>query len=160
MKAYLLTIVFLPFFSSLRNEAALSEAPEAWQAEALRLVNQARIRGCRCGGKRMSPAPVLRFSEHLSRIAKGHADYLLRRGYITHRGPGGTRVGQRASRAGYRWRVIGENIASGYNTPRAVVQTWLNSPGHCENIMDSQYSEMGIARAGNIYVQVLAKPMR
>ena len=159
MKAYLLTLVLFSFCSSLRNEANPVAAPESWQAEVLRLVNQARVSGCSCGGKRMSPAPVLRFSDDLTRIAKGHADYLRKRGYIPHRGRGGTRVGQRASRAGYRWRAIGENIASGYTTPRAVVESWLESPGHCRNIMDASYTQMGVARSGNIYVQVLAKPM-
>ncbi|GIV32365.1 MAG: hypothetical protein KatS3mg030_667 [Saprospiraceae bacterium] len=159
MKTCLLTLVLFSCCASLRNEANRVAVPESWQAEVLRLVNQARMKGCSCGGKRMSPAPVLRFSEDLTRIAKGHADYLRKRGYITHRGRGGTRVGARASRAGYRWRAIGENIASGYNTPRAVVDSWLESPGHCRNIMDPNYTEMGVARLGNIYVQVLAKPM-
>lgn len=157
MKAYLLSIVVIMLFSSLRNT---DSAPDVWQAEALQLVNQARARGCSCGGTYMRPAQSLSFSSKLSQVALGHARYLQSKDRISHRGRGGTRVGQRADNAGYNWQYIGENIALGYPTPAANIAVWLESPGHCQNIMDPNYTEMGIARAGNIYVQVLAEPMK
>lgn len=156
MKAYLLAFLFFSFCTSLRNAET---APDAWQAAALQLVNQSRNSGCHCGDRYLPPARPLKFSPRLSAIALQHARYLHKKGRISHRGQGGTRVGQRADKAGYRWQYIGENIAMGYPTPAANVAAWLHSPGHCHNLMDPAYSEMGIARAGNVYVQVLAKPM-
>ena len=155
MKAHLFSILFCFAFPSLRNA---TPAPEAWQAEALRLLNEARTHGCNCGYTHMPAVAPLTFSLKLSRVAKGHAQYLETKNAIGHRGRGGTRVGQRAAQAGYRWRYIGENIAMGYPGTAANVAAWLGSPGHCSNIMDAHYTEMGIARAGSIYVLVLASP--
>jgi uncharacterized protein YkwD len=50
-------------------------------------------------------------------------------------------------RTGYRARHVGENIASGVPTAREVVDGWLASPGHCSNIMDPRFTEMGVAYA-------------
>ena len=58
-----------------------------------------------------------------------------------------------------------KNVASGQQTPDAVVKSWLESPGHCENIMEPRFVEMGVAyatgqsgRHGLYWVQVLAQP--
>ena len=69
----------------------------------------------------------------------------------------------RALRAGYKWRTIGENIASGQRTAQEAVQGWLDSPGHCANIMNAAFAEMGVGYAvnparGTLYwTQVLAR---
>jgi uncharacterized protein YkwD len=67
--------------------------------------------------------------------------------------------------AGYQEKLVGENIAYGPTTADEVVQGWLGSPGHCENIMNPQFAEMGIAYAagqaskrGLYWVQLLAAP--
>lgn len=143
-------------FSSLRN---VDTKPDAWQVETLQLVNEARSKGCLCGNTWMRPAAPLKLSAVLSKVAAEHAQYLRSKNRISHRGKGGTNVGQRTTQAGYRWQYVGENIAMGYITPAANIAAWLHSPDHCANIMDPVYTEMGIARAGNVYVQVLARPM-
>ncbi|WP_424932593.1 CAP domain-containing protein [Amaricoccus macauensis] len=45
---------------------------------------------------------------------------------------------------GYDWRALGENIAAGYSTPEAVVQAWINSPGHRSNMLSENFDEIGI----------------
>jgi len=47
----------------------------------------------------------------------------------------------------YQEKLVGENIAYGPKTADEVVQGWLDSPGHCANIMDPRFAEMGIAYA-------------
>ena len=47
--------------------------------------------------------------------------------------------------AGYNWRASGENVASGQRDADAVVAAWLESPGHCANIMEPNFTEMGVA---------------
>jgi uncharacterized protein YkwD len=60
----------------------------------------------------------------------------------------GTRVvGDRALQAGYRWRRIAENIAAGQESGDEAVAGWLASPGHCANIMNGRFTEMGAAYA-------------
>ena len=55
----------------------------------------------------------------------------------------------RATAAGYRWVRVGENIASGQRTVEDAVASWLDSPGHCANIMNPAFTEMGAAYAIN-----------
>ena len=50
-------------------------------------------------------------------------------------------------RAGYVWRSVGENVAAGQPDAETVVKAWLDSPGHCENIMSPNFREMGVAFA-------------
>lgn len=74
---------------------------------------------------------------------------MARHNYFSHSGRDGSHVAERASRTGYPWRAIGENIAAGQMQADAAVQGWLNSPGHCANLMSPTYTEMGAAFAVN-----------
>src|ERR1017187_3320510 len=72
----------------------------------------------------------------------------------------------RVRAVGYKEKLVGENIAYGPKSAEEVVQGWLSSPGHCENIMDPRFAEMGIAYApghaskrGLYWVQLLADPL-
>jgi uncharacterized protein YkwD len=72
---------------------------------------------------------------------------------------------RRATRAGYSWASVAENVAGGQTTAEEVVKTWLASPGHCANLMNPRYSESGVARATDpdsehvvYWVQVFAAP--
>jgi uncharacterized protein YkwD len=53
------------------------------------------------------------------------------------------------TRAGYRWSLVGENIASGVGSAREAVADWLASPHHCANIMTAGFRQMGVAFAVN-----------
>ena len=69
--------------------------------------------------------------------------------FFSHDGSDGSTPGERATRAGYRWSLVGENIASGVRTPREAVAGWLASPHHCANIMTAGFRQMGVAFAVN-----------
>ena len=47
-------------------------------------------------------------------------------------------------RAGYSFQAAGENIAAGQTTPQEVVDGWMQSPGHCSNIMSPSFTEIGV----------------
>ena len=70
----------------------------------------------------------------------------------------------RVLRAGYQPRLTGENIAYGPESAEEVVAGWLASPGHCANIMDSRFQDIGVGLAtgrkrGQIYwVQTFGAP--
>jgi uncharacterized protein YkwD len=123
---------------------AAAQADEV-QARVLALVNEARARPQRCGSQAFAAAPPLRLNPTLQSVASSHAAEMARYSYFSHTGRDGSTVDGRATRAGYPWRAIGENIAAGQMTADAVVQGWINSPGHCANIMSPAYSEMGAA---------------
>jgi len=51
----------------------------------------------------------------------------------------------RAKAAGYRGRQIGENIAAGQSSPNKAMASWLASPGHCANLMNPMFTQVGAA---------------
>ncbi|MBS0395330.1 MAG: CAP domain-containing protein [Proteobacteria bacterium] len=133
--------------------------------EVLDRVNAARSAGRRCGSVHYPAAPPLALSEALSRIAAGHSAAMGARDDLEHEDPDGSTPADRVRRGGYAARLVGENIASGAPTAAEVVQGWLASPGHCANIMDRRFSEMGIAfrvaprsRGAIYWTQLLAAP--
>ncbi len=130
----------------------------------MKLVNQARTRGRTCGNGQFAPSAPLLVSDKLYRAARTHASDMARRNYFEHRGRDGSSPKDRVQREGYRLRLTGENIAFGPETAAEVVDGWLASPGHCANIMDPRFREMGVAvalgsRRGHFYwVQELGTP--
>jgi uncharacterized protein YkwD len=151
-------------------ESAPAAAPRAAPAavlanQALQLVNDVRARGARCGERNFPPARALALSGTLANVAFGHAADMAEHDYFEHRDLNGQLPADRVRAVGYREKVVGENIAYGPKSVDEVVQGWLDSPGHCENIMDPRFAEMGIAyatgrsgRHGLYWVQVLAEP--
>jgi uncharacterized protein YkwD len=132
---------------------------------ALELVNDVRAHGTRCGERLYSPAPPLALSGTLANVAFGHAADMAEHDYFEHRDLNGQSPADRVRAVGYREKLVGENIAYGPKTVEEVVRGWLDSPGHCENIMDPRFAEMGIAymagrsgRHGLYWVQVFAEP--
>lgn len=83
--------------------------------------------------------PALHQSNLLDNSAQGWTNWMVRNGEITH----GADFSARISAAGFRWSWAGENIAAGFSTPNAVVRGWMSSYGHCQNILDPDYSRVG-----------------
>jgi uncharacterized protein YkwD len=132
---------------------------------ALVLVNEVRARGAHCGAQAFAPAPPLTLSGTLDSVAYGHASDMAAHNYFEHEDLNGQTPADRVRAVGYREKLVGENIAYGPETVDEVVQGWLNSPDHCENIMDPRFAQMGVAFAagrgtkrGLYWVQLLAQP--
>lgn len=119
------------------------------QARVLTLVNQARARPRRCGNESFAAAGPVRLSSTLQQVASGHATDMARYNYFSHTSRDGDSMVERASRAGYPRRAMAENIAAGQLKADAAMQSWLESPGHCANIMAPAFNEMGAAFAVN-----------
>jgi len=118
-------------------------------SRVLALVNQARAQPRRCGSQAFGAAGPLAGNRLLAQAAQVHADSMARHGYLEHRGRDGSTPVERVDRTGYRWRSVGENIASGQTSAEQVVRGWLASPEHCVNIMEPRFTEMGVAFAVN-----------
>ena len=120
----------------------------------LQQVNAARERGASCGGQAYGAARTVAWNDQLVSAASGHSRDMADRNYFDHRSLSGTEPGQRVDAVGYKWRGVAENIAAGQFDAQSVVRGWLNSPGHCRNIMDPKFTEIGVAcaaRAGTVY---------
>lgn len=135
------------------------------RSELLARTNQARAQARRCGDRQFGPAGPLRLVPALNRTAEIHAADMARHSFFSHTGHDGSQVAQRADRSAYAWRRIGENLAGGQTTAAAAVEGWLASPGHCANLMQPDFTEMGLAYAVNLqssqgvyWVQVLGTP--
>jgi uncharacterized protein YkwD len=124
-------------------------------ARVLALTNEARSRPRRCGEQAFQAAPPVRWDAQLEQAAARHANDMAAHAYLDHRGRDGSTPAQRVTRSGYRWRGVGENVASGQVTPREVVDDWLRSPGHCANLMNAEFTEMGVAYAVNMNAEAV-----
>jgi len=116
---------------------------------ALALINQARSHARRCGATPFEPAPPLALNATLEHAAERYARDMATYGYLDHTGRDGSSPAQRITRSGYRWREVGENLASGIMKPEDAVAGWLHSPEHCANLMDPAFRQMGVAYAVN-----------
>ncbi|HEX2609211.1 MAG TPA: CAP domain-containing protein [Flavisolibacter sp.] len=119
----------------------------------LSLVNEARKKGCRCGDTYYPSAPALQWNDQLERAALDHSRDMSSKKYFSHTSPEGLGAGERIQNAGYNWMMYAENIGMGFKDEKEVVEGWLNSPGHCKNIMNTSYKEMGVGKVGNYWTQ-------
>jgi uncharacterized protein YkwD len=85
----------------------------------------------------------------LDRAALEHSKDMAQHNYMDHTGRDGSSPADRITRTGYKWRMVGENLASGVLTPEEAVSGWVHSPHHCENLMTARFTQMGIAFAVN-----------
>ncbi|MDH5676083.1 MAG: CAP domain-containing protein [Myxococcales bacterium] len=128
--------------------AAVADWDPAWaefEEEVLRLTNEARAAGATCGELGpFEPAGPLVMSPELRCAARLHSQDMGQQGYFDHDSPDGRTPFDRMSAAGYSGGGGGENIAMGQPTPADVVAGWMDSPGHCSNIMQPGFTEIGI----------------
>lgn len=121
-------------------------------------VNLERSRGATCAADYFRPAPPLTLEERLVRTAELHTSDMVRNGFFSHAGSDGSSVGDRASRQGYVWRAVGENIAWGQRSVEQVMTAWMNSPGHCRAIMNGEFQELGAAWEDDFWTLVFGTP--
>ena len=123
-------------------------APEA-QA-MLDAVNAFRSQARNCGSRGSFPAVgALSWSCQLETAALNHSIDMANNNFFDHTGSDGSSAGDRATRAGYRWWTWGENIAAGYPSVSAAMQGWIDSPGHCANMMNGNFTNLGSAQFTN-----------
>lgn len=126
---------------------APATTPSSYEAEVLRATNTARAHGRTCGSTVMPAAPPLSWNGKLGYAARAHSRDMAKRGYFSHTSKDGTGFATRITQTGYRWSALSENIAAGYSKPAAVVAAWLESPGHCLNLMSRSTTQLGVGYA-------------
>jgi len=92
---------------------------------------------------------LLIWDNRLFDAARGHSEDMAEQNYFSHDSLDGRSFSQRISDAGYTCNMCGENIAGGYSTPQAVVNAWMNSQGHRDNILSSSFCDIGVGYASD-----------
>jgi uncharacterized protein YkwD len=105
-------------------------------SDLLQLTNEKRAE------KGLKP---LTMNTELSQAASKKADFMFAKNFWAHIGPDGTTPWYFIRNAGYDYVYAGENLARGYTTAPDVVDAWMASPSHRENILSPNYSEIGFA---------------
>jgi len=125
-------------------------------------INNARAVQQNCDTEGMKPAvPALAWNDKLYSAAAEHSNDMAKSDTFSHTGSGtqsdwtsqenglsrGSTVTERIENSGYDWQRNGENIAAGTNldTADAVIQIWLESDGHCANLMNPDFQDIGMA---------------
>lgn len=124
------------------------------QDRVVQLVNERR------GEAGLAPVSV---SGQLTTAAQNHSADQARTGVMSHTGSDGSNTGTRISRTGYRYRTYGENVAAGYGSADAVMTAWMNSSGHRANILNGNFTQIGVGLAYKsdgtpFWTMVLAAP--
>jgi uncharacterized protein YkwD len=124
------------------SEVSADEARR--EAEMLVAVNAVRASGATCGGAWMAPVGPLVVNTALARAARAHSRDMASRDYFSHTSLDGRSVGDRLHAQGKDTGSWGENIAAGGATVSDTMKQWMDSPGHCRNVMSPDYSQIGV----------------
>ena len=110
----------------------------SFQKEVVRLVNVERAK---VGLKELS------FNAELSNVATLKSQDMINKNYFSHTSPTYGSPFDMMKKFNISYKTAGENIAKGQKTPAQVVNAWMNSQGHRENILNKNYTEIGIGVA-------------
>lgn len=134
--------------------------------QVLESVNAARATARKCGSSDHPAVAPLRWNAQIEQAALAQAQYLQQNNLFSHTGANGSTVGDRVTATGYVWQTVGENIAAGYPDLAAVVQGWIDSPSHCVNVMNGNFTDLGVVVVNgtssntyrNYWAMVLGRP--
>jgi uncharacterized protein YkwD len=153
-----------PTSSSTTDESTISSALKTTKSDILEAINNARAeaRDCNDGRGLVGPSVALTWNSELYTAAYEHSNDLATSDTFSHDGSGtasdvtGSNNGNtsqfndRIRANGYTdYTLIGENIAGGLESIESAVTAWLASPAHCTNIMESEFTEIGVAVVAN-----------
>ncbi|MFZ1721693.1 MAG: CAP domain-containing protein [Microgenomates group bacterium] len=127
-------IQFAPRQQSLSN--VLGYSSDITTDKVLTQTNQLRSQGS---------LSSLQYSDRLSQAAIAKGQDMFANQYWAHTSPSGREPWDFIRAVGYGYRVAGENLARDFNTTDSMMEAWMASPTHRENIMHPRYKEIGIA---------------
>lgn len=153
-------ILFLSAFFISVNAGIKQDVPTGnkFKKEFLERINKVRQKGCNCGRQYMRPVAPLAWNDQLEDAAMGHAKDMYKKDYFSHESKDGRKIVNRIEaagygRKGYKSYQVGENIAQGQQTIAEVTDGWFKSEGHCLNLMQPGFKEIGVAYYNTYWVQ-------
>jgi uncharacterized protein YkwD len=158
MKQFILAAILI--FTLLLPASLFSQqkADESFKQELLDRINRTRQQGCKCGTQYMRPVAPIVWNNQLEDAALAHARDMGEHNYFSHTSRNGRSSGDRIIAAGYDYNgyksyAVGENIAFGQEEIAEVMAGWFKSPGHCKNLMNPDFKEVGVAEYNTYWVQ-------
>ena len=123
------------------------DATKSVEEQVQRIVNEQR---------RNNGLPDLQMDWELQRVARVKACDMAQKGYFSHTSPTYGSPFDMMKQFGISYRTAGENIAQGQTSPQSVMDSWMNSQGHRENILKRDYTHIGVGycQQGNHWVQM------
>ena len=124
-----------------------SSAVSAFEQQVVELTNQERAK---------NGLPALKLDVELSKVARDKSKDMQTKNYFSHTSPTYGSPFDMMKAYGISYKAAGENIAMGQRSPEEVVQAWMNSQGHRENIMNPNFTHIGVGHvtAGNYWTQM------
>ena len=132
------------------NIPTLDSTVTSYEQEVIRLVNEIRVE---------NGLKALTYDWELARVARYKSQDMKDNKYFAHNSPVYGTPFQMIKNFGISYRSAGENIAKGYSTPQAVVNGWMNSSGHRANILNANYTHIGVGyvASGNYWTQMFIR---
>ncbi len=136
----------------------LGYATDVSAQKLLELTNKERVK--------MNLQP-LQYNEKLADAAKGKAENMFSKNYWSHYGPAGETPWEFILGSGYQYEYAGENLAKNFLFSDGIVEAWMDSETHKENILRSEYTDVGFAIVNGVLngeettlvVQMFGKPL-
>ena len=129
-----------PNIESSTETTTIFQSNSNYSTQVLNLVNKHR---------RENGLKELTLNSNLSNVAQIKADDMKSNDYFSHTSPTYGSPFDMIKQFGISYKTAGENIAKGQKTPEAVVNAWMNSEGHRANILNSNYTQMGLGYTAN-----------
>lgn len=111
---------------------------KSFESQVIQLTNQQRAK---------YGLPALAADWELSRVARYKSADMRDKNYFNHTSPTYGSPFTMMKNFGVQYSAAAENIAAGQTTPQEVVNSWMNSPGHRQNILDSRMTHIGVGYA-------------
>ncbi|MDZ5474633.1 CAP domain-containing protein [Bacillus sp. 31A1R] len=126
---------------------ATSYQLSAYEQKVVELTNQERAKYGLVG---------LKIDAALSKVAREKSSDMQRNNYFSHTSPTYGSPFDMMKKFGITYRTAGENIAMGQRTPEEVVKAWMNSEGHRKNILNANFTHIGVGHvaSGNYWTQM------
>lgn len=131
------TVIGLPLVAWLSPDLLKDQADQI-----VALTNQARAE---------AQVPLLQENQILNQAAYAKASDMILQQYFAHVGPDHKSLADWLSAAGYRYEVAGENLAMGFSKPEAVLAAWRKSQTHYANIIDRDFTQIGVGVVSGPY---------
>ena len=122
-----------------KNGGGGGYSPDGEERAFLDLINSYR---------RQNGAGNLSLQDQLGAAAEHHSRDMANKNYFSHKLANGDSAEKNIERFGYtNWSFVGENIAAGHETAKAVMDAWKSSPDHDRGMRNNNFTEIGIGRA-------------
>lgn len=147
-------LIFLSLNPAVFAQEKAHQDTRAFEREVIRLVNVERAK---VGLKPLSE------NVKLSKVARIKSQDMINKKYFSHYSPTYGSPFDMMKKFGIRFRAAGENIAMGQKTPKEVMNAWMNSAGHRRNILNPNFTQIGVGVAkdskGRLYwTQMFIRP--